>query len=84
MDYQKYFMRARVDFSKYSLVPIANQDNSHEGNLLPDGIIDVLYGRALAHAKHVLWYSDDGLPDLGGHERDDFRSYFQEELSNPE
>ena len=44
----------------------------------------MLYGRALGHAKHVLWYSDEGQPDLGGHERDDFRAYFQEELANPE
>jgi DNA polymerase epsilon subunit 1 len=32
----------------------------------------------------VLWYSESGKPDLGGHEDRDFRIYFQEELDNPE
>ncbi len=31
-----------------------------------------------------MWYSDSAKPDLGGHEEKDFRSYFQEELENPE
>jgi hypothetical protein len=66
----------RKNFSQYGLVPLANQDNNASGNLLPDGVIDILYSRALNNSKHVLWYSDDGKPDLGGHENDDFRSYF--------
>jgi DNA polymerase epsilon subunit 1 len=47
-------------------------------------IIDTLYARALTLSKHILWYSDTTRPDLGGHEEKDFRSYFQEELENPE
>lgn len=32
----------------------------------------------------MLWYSNTSLPDLGGHEDQDFRSYFQDEIENPE
>lgn len=34
--------------------------------------------------KHLLWYSDTGKPDLGGHEDSNFRMYFQDEIENPE
>jgi len=34
--------------------------------------------------KHLIWYSDTGTPDLGGHEDKNFRSYFNEEIENPE
>lgn len=57
------------------------------GNLETDcaiSIIDNLYARSLSLHKHILWYSSNGVPDLGGHEDQDFRSYFQEELENPE
>jgi DNA polymerase epsilon subunit 1 len=43
-----------------------------------------LYARNLSINKHVLWYSNTGVPDLGGHEEKDFRSYYQEEIENPE
>ena len=31
-----------------------------------------------------MWYSDTSVPDLGGNEEENFRSYFQDELENPE
>ncbi len=47
-------------------------------------IIDTLFARNLRASKHLLWYSDTGKPDLGGHEDKDFRIYYQDELENPE
>ena len=57
------------------------------GNLEEDSAIaaiDTLYARNLSKNRHVLWFSDTSLPDLGGHEDQDFRAYFQEETQNPE
>jgi DNA polymerase epsilon subunit 1 len=57
------------------------------GNIGEDSnlsLIDVLFARSLSHGKHVLWYSNTSVPDLGGHQDQDFRSYFQEEIENPE
>jgi len=31
----------------------------------------------------LLWYSPTSLPDIGGHESRDFRSYYSEELETP-
>jgi DNA polymerase epsilon subunit 1 len=46
--------------------------------------IDTLFARNLSLNRHVLWYSNTSLPDLGGHEDQDFRGYFQDETENPE
>jgi len=65
--------------SRYSLIPV--------GNLEQDcalSVIDNLYARNLSINRHVLWYSNTSVPDLGGHEDQDFRSFFQEEIENPE
>ena len=35
-------------------------------------------------SKHLIWYSDTAQPDLGGHEDRNYRSYYQEEIENPE
>ena len=34
--------------------------------------------------NHLIWYSDTTTPDLGGNEDKDFRSFFQDEIENPE
>jgi DNA polymerase epsilon subunit 1 len=75
-------VRERIHFSRYSLIPVCNLSVSSSD--APLFIIDTLYARALTLSKHILWYSDTTRPDLGGHEEKDFRSYFQEELENPE
>ena len=75
-------VRERIHFSRYALIPVCNLSESSAD--APLFIIDTLYARALTLSKHILWYSDASKPDLGGHEDKDFRSYFQEELENPE
>lgn len=47
-------------------------------------IIDTLFSRSLHRSKHLLWYSDTSLPDLGGNEDRNCRFYNQEEMENPE
>lgn len=68
-----------ITLARYSMIPVGNleQDCSISA-------IDNLYARSLSINKHVLWYSNLGLPDLGGHEDQDFRSFFREDLDNPE
>ena len=68
-----------ITLSRYSLMPIGNLDQD-----CAISIIDNLFSRNLTMNRHILWYSNNGIPDLGGHEDQDFRSYFQEELENPE
>lgn len=72
-------VKHRIEFSRYSYIPVGNLEDD-----APLSIIDTLYARLLSYSKHVLWYSDTSKPDLGGHEDKDFRSYFQEEIENPE
>ena len=69
----------RVNFARYSIIPICNLEM--DANLY---MIDILYSRSLQLNRHVLWYSDNQNPDLGGHEERDFRIYFQDEIENPE
>ena len=64
-------VRERINFSRYSLIPVCNLDED-----APLCVIDTLYARTLSANKHVLWYSDSTKPDLGGHEDKDFRGYF--------
>lgn len=69
----------RITLSRYSLIPL--------GNLEQDcalSVVDNLFARNLSLNKHVLWYSNSSNPDLGGHEDQDFRSFFQDEIENPE
>jgi len=69
----------RITLSRYSLIPL--------GNLEQDcalSVVDNLFARNLSLNKHVLWYSNSSTPDLGGHEDQDFRSFFQDEIENPE
>ena len=47
-------------------------------------MIDLQMARNLSMSKHLIWYSDTAQPDLGGHEDRNFRSYYQEEIENPE
>ena len=47
-------------------------------------MIDLAMARHLSASKHLIWYSDTAQPDLGGHEDRNFRSYYQEEIENPE
>jgi DNA polymerase epsilon subunit 1 len=57
------------------------------GNLPVDApcyIIDTLMARHMSMSKHLIWYSDTGKPDLGGHEDKNYRSYFNEEIENPD
>lgn len=40
--------------------------------------------RHMSMNKHLIWYSDSAKPDLGGHEDKNYRSYFNEEIENPD
>jgi hypothetical protein len=63
--------------SRYTAIPVGNLGD----NL---NIIDTLYSRNLHKNKHLLWYSDTCLPDLGGNEDRNYRIYSQDEIANPE
>ena len=82
--YGDYWMKERVYAARYGLVPIGNLDNAASPGPTPNAMIDTIYARALDCKQHVLWYSDEGTPDLGGHENDDYRAYYQEILENQE
>jgi DNA polymerase epsilon subunit 1 len=83
--YARFWIKERVDASRYGLVPLGNLDNGSSPGPTPAAMIDTMFARALKRDRHVLWYSDErGLPDLGGHESEDFRAYFQEAIQNPE
>ena len=69
----------RINLARYSLIPIGNLPID-----APIFVIDTLMARSLSISKHLIWYSDTGNPDLGGHEDKNFRSYFNEEIENPE
>lgn len=60
-----------ITLSRYSLVPLGNLDKD-----CAISVLDNLYARSLSINKHILWYSNTGVPDLGGHEDQDFRSFF--------
>ena len=72
------WIKEQVNLARYSVIPVGNLG---EDSAL--GAIDTLYARSLYLNNHLLWYSDSAIPDLGGHENRDYRSYFQEELENP-
>jgi len=72
------WVESQVNTSRYSLIPLCNLG---EDNI---SIIDTLYSRSLHKNKHLLWYSDTSLPDLGGNEDRNCRIQIQEEIENPE
>ena len=74
-----HIVRDKVNFSRYSLIPVCNLESD-----APLYIIDLLYARLLHMNNNLSWYSDTSKPDLGGHEEKDFRIYYQEEMENPE
>ncbi|KAJ6368932.1 hypothetical protein OIU78_001326 [Salix suchowensis] len=56
------WLNERISLSRYAHVPL--------GNFELDWLIftaDVFFSRALRDQQQVLWISDDGVPDLGGH-----------------
>jgi DNA polymerase epsilon subunit 1 len=73
------WLKERINYSRYSYIPLGNLEEDSEL-----AVIDTLYARNLTLNRHVLWYSNTSLPDLGGHEDQDYRSYFQDEIENPE
>lgn len=73
------WLQDRVHQSRYAVTPLGNiQKDSYVA------LIDILFARSLNMNGHIIWYSKSNMPDLGGHEDQDFRSYFQEEIENPE
>ena len=44
--------------------------------------ISILYTRKLLQNQLIPWYSDDGKPDLGGTNDNDFEYAFEDELEN--
>lgn len=71
------WLEEQVNLSRYSLIPVCNLGDKIN-------VIDTLYSRSLHKNKHLLWYSDTSLPDLGGNEDRNYRIYSQEEMGNPE
>lgn len=66
------WLKEKINFARYSCIPLCNLGQGDA----PLFIIDTLFARNLTLNKHLLWYSDTGKPDLGGHEDRDFRIYF--------
>ena len=73
------WLSAQRNFALYTIMPLCNLEADAESF-----VIDTLYARQLNQQKHMLWYSDSCLPDLGGHEDRNFRAYFQDTIENPE
>src|SRR3569833_458251 len=61
-----------VNYARYSGVPVGNMDKNDAHSFM----IDTQFARSLIGNKHLLWYSESGKPDLGGHEDRDFRIYY--------
>ncbi|KAL5717104.1 DNA-directed DNA polymerase [Ranunculus cassubicifolius] len=60
------WLKERISLARYAHVPV--------GNFETDWLIytaDVFFSRALRDQQHILWISDDGIPDLGGITEDD-------------
>lgn len=57
------YLASSVGMAAYAQVPLCNLDDDRA--LF---ISDVMYARLLKQKNHVLWYSDDTKPDLGGNE----------------
>lgn len=57
-----------ISLSRYGNVPLCNFDEDF-GVFLSD----VLYFRSLKQQNHITWYSESGLPDLGGNEFEELR-----------
>ncbi|EFJ15355.1 hypothetical protein SELMODRAFT_445541 [Selaginella moellendorffii] len=60
------WLSERIALCRYAHVPLGNLDS--------DWILftaDAFYARVLKDNQHVLWISDDGLPDLGGVPQDE-------------
>jgi DNA polymerase epsilon subunit 1 len=73
------WLEERINHSRYSFIPVGNLPGD-----APLFMIDLLLAKSLQMKKQLVWYSDTGEPDLGGHEDRNFRSYFQEEVENPQ
>ncbi|XP_074301915.1 DNA polymerase epsilon catalytic subunit A-like [Silene latifolia] len=70
------WLHERISLSRYAHVPL--------GNLDLDWIIytiDIFFSRALRDNQQVLWISEDGVPDLGGFNKDN--SCFVDEVNQP-
>ena len=70
----------RVCYARYSFTPVCNLEDDSPQLFM----IDLAMAKNLSISKHLIWYSDSAQPDLGGHEDRNFRSYYQEEIENPE
>jgi DNA polymerase epsilon subunit 1 len=60
------FFDSLVPMSRYSQIPLCN--------FPPDRVVyatDILLARRLRQNDMLLWYSDSGKPDIGGHEEED-------------
>ena len=57
------WLQDRIHQSRYAVTPLANLEQDSYVAL-----IDILYARLLTMNGHILWYSNSGMPDLGGHE----------------
>ncbi|PRP86874.1 hypothetical protein PROFUN_03622 [Planoprotostelium fungivorum] len=59
----------QLEWSRFSKIPIGNLEED-----LSIHCTDVLYARELRKSQHIQWYSENGMPDLGGSQEDDHSS----------
>ena len=74
------WVEERIVFARYTFIPVCNLLDSD----MHQNIIDILYARQLNNSKHLIWYSDTQMPDLGGHEDRNYRIYFTDDMESPE
>jgi DNA polymerase epsilon subunit 1 len=74
------WVETRIGFSRYTFIPVCNLTETD----MHQNMIDILYARQLNQSKHLIWYSDTSMPDLGGHEDRSCRIYFQDDIESPE
>ncbi|KAJ1509728.1 hypothetical protein HMI56_006653 [Coelomomyces lativittatus] len=56
-----------MEMAKYANIPLCHLSEDPYMQL-----IDVLFSRKLVKSDHILWYSNEPRPDLGGRESDDY------------
>ncbi|KAI9091268.1 putative POL2-DNA polymerase epsilon, calytic subunit A [Phlyctochytrium arcticum] len=74
----KDLLAEKMALARYADVPFCNIGHDYTSFLA-----DLGFARRLKRADMVLWYSNSDMPDLGGHEHDDYRVEL-DELINPE
>lgn len=73
------WLAERVNFSKTAGLPVCNIESDAFKYL-----IDMLFAKKLYLTNYVLWYSNTGMPDLGGQTIHDSSLAYEDEIENLE